>query len=252
MAEQEKRIYEAFESYDDEPAEIKYSRPSPFKIAVKVIFYLFIVLVNGAIIFRVCSAEDPKSVLRPIITEAMREAYSEQDDFAIYTQDIFDMYTEDGLFYSTGMFYTPSAGQLQVSVRYNVRTMPDILIVDELGLGFDSNEELSYDQRENSDFETLSSDIIKNTDYFAFRLTDDSGNIYLPAETVKLTRSLYVFHTFVFEGISNEDTNFYIELYLLRDGEPDYTSLVGKMKVYSYERPLKEYELSRSEISALK
>ncbi len=252
MAEQQKRIYEAFESYDEEPAEIKYSRPSPMKIAVKVIFYLFIVLVNGAVIFRVCSAEDPKAVLRPIVTEAMREAYAEDEGFAIYTQDIFDMYTEDGLFYSTGMFYTPSAGQLQVSVRYNVRTMPDVLIADELGLGFDSNEELSYEQRETSDFETLPSDVIKNTDYFAFRLTDDKGNDYLPEETEKMTRSLYVFHTFVFDVVPDEETNFYIELYLLRDGEPDYTSLVGRMKVLSCERPLKKYELSGSFISKLK
>ena len=38
---------------------------------------------------------------------------------------------------------------------------------------------------------------------------------------------------------------------MIRDGEPDYSVAVGRMKVYSAEREVNEYELSASEIKEL-
>ncbi len=248
MPEQnEKRIYEDFESYDDIPASEKYSKPSVFGTVIRVIFYALILLVNCAVIFRVCMAEDPKSVSKPEINDALREAYAESSDFAIKTQTVYDMYTEDGIFYSTGMFYCPAAEQLQVTVRYNYRTMPDVLIADDLGLGFDTVEELTEEQREQSKYNSLSGDDIKSGEYFAYRLTDDEGNIYEPSNKTKLLRFLYVYQTLTFDGVVAEGTNLYIELYMIRDGEADYSAPVGKMKVYSCERELLDYGLSDAE-----
>ncbi len=250
MAEQ-KRIYEDFESYDDEPVEEKYRKPTAIGIIMRVIFYIFIVFVNGAIIFRICAAEDPGSVTSPDINDTLKSAFEENSSLTVQTQTIFDMYTEDGIFYSTGLFFFPEAKELQVSVRYNVRTMPDILIIDELGLGFDSNDELSEDIRQNSKYNDLSGDTVKNNDYFAFRLVDDNGNKYEPTKVTKLPRFLYVYHTLTFDGVESEDTNLYVEIYLLRDGEPDYSAYVGRMKVLSKDREIEEYELTRSDLSKL-
>lgn len=247
----QKHIYEDFESYDDVPASEKYKKPTVFGIIMRVIFYSLIMLVNCAVIFRVCMADDPKSVTSPEINETLREAYAESDDFIIQTQTVYDMYTEDGIFYSTGMFYCPSARQLQVTVRYNYRTMPDVLISDELGLGFDTVEKLSDEDREKSEYNSLSADDVKENEYFAYRLTDDDGNIYEPSSKTKLPRFLYVYQTLTFDGVDAEGTNLYVELYMIRDGVPDYSAPVGRMKVYSTERELDEYELSASEIKEL-
>ena len=188
-----KHIYEDFESYDDVPASEKYSKPSVFGIIMRVIFYALIMLVNCAIVFRVCMADDPKSVTSPEINDVLREAYAENEDFLIQTQTVYDMYTEDGIFYSTGMFYCPSAHQLQVTIRYNYRTMPDVLISDELGLGFDTIEKLSDEDREKSEFNSLSASDVKGNEYFAYRLTDDNGNVYEVSSKTKLPRFLYVY-----------------------------------------------------------
>ncbi len=253
MSEQkEKRTYEDFEDYDDVPASEKYSKPSVFGIIMRVIFYALIMIVNCAIIFRVCMAEDPKSVTSPEINDVLREAYAENEEFSIKTQTVYDMYTEDSIFYSTGMFYCPSASQLQVTVRYNYRTMPDVLICDELGLGFDTVEDLSEEERTQSKYNSLSGDDVKNSEFFAYRLVDDSGKYYEPSNKTKLPRFLYVYQTLTFDGVNAEGTNLYIELYLIRDGEPDYSASVGRMKVYSLDRELGDYKLSRSEEKELK
>lgn len=252
MSEQtQKHIYEDFESYDDVPASEKYSKHSVFSIIMRVIFYTLILLVNCAVVFRVCMAEDPKSVSSPEINDVLRNAYAENEDFVINTQTVYDMYTEDGIFYATGMFHCPSAEQLQVTIRYNYRTMPDVLIADELGLGFDTVEELSDDERELSEYNSLSASDVRENEYFAYRLKDDAGNVYEPSSKTKLSRFLYVYQTLTFDGVSAEGTNLYIELYMIRDGGVDYSAPVGRMKVYSCERELNEYELSGSEIKEL-
>ncbi len=253
MSEQtNKRTYEDFESYDDIPASEKYSKPSVFSVVMRIIFYTLIMIVNCAVIFRVCMADDPKSVTSPEINEVLKKAYAENGDFSVKTQTVYDMYTEDGIFYATGMFYCPSASQLQVTIRYNYRTMPDILISDELGLGFDTVEQLSDEEREQSKYNSLSGSDVKNNEYFAYRLVDDEGKIYEPSNKTKLPRFLYVYQTLTFDGVEITDNNLYVQLYMIRDGEPDYSVPVGKMKIYSTERELSDYELSGSDIKKLK
>lgn len=244
-------IYEDFESYDEVPASEKYSKPTVFGIIVRVVFYALILLVNCALVFRVCMADDPKSVSSPKINDVLREAYSaDSKNFSIKTQTIYDMYTEDGLFYSTGMFLCESAEQLQVTLRYNYRTMPDVLICDDLGFGFDTMEKLSDEEREKSEYSSVSASDVKNGEFFAYRLKDDDGNVYELSEKTKITRFLYVYQTLTFDGVL-EGSSLYLEIYMIRDGVVDYSVPVGSMKVYSKDRELLDYKLSNSEIKEL-
>ena len=221
-----------------------------------VIIYIFlevmglIMLHMMVAIFRVCMAEDPSSITSLYITENLKEAYKESDDFTVYEQTVYDMFTEDGVFYSTGMYYCPAAEQVQVSIRYNVRTMTEALIREELGI--EKDKMITDDMRSQSKYGSLTSNDVKKGEFFAYRLVDDNGNVYKPATVNKTNRLLYVYYTFTFEGVETEGTNLYIELYTLFDGEANFDKApVGRMKILSSERTVYEYELSGSEEAEL-
>lgn len=254
-----KRFTDDFEEYEV----TEEHHPSKGGMVVRIIFYILILLVNCAIIFRVCMAENPKAVEKLSINETLRAAYAEsRDDFEVYTQTVYDMYTEDGLYYSTGLLFCPTADQLQVSVRYNIRT------VDGAMVSSPENRAMTEFMRENGilppsrisgnviktyleESVSLSEDSIKAGEYFAFRLADDMGNYYLPSDEEKITRILYVYHKLTFDGLTEEDSNFYVEIYPKYNGVPDYDSCLGRMKVYSIDRAHDEYKLSGSEKSKL-
>lgn len=254
-----KRFIDDFEEYEV----TEEHHPSKGGIIVRVIFYALIIAVNCAIIFRVCMAEDPGIVKKLAINEPLRAAYSEsKDDFKVYKQTVFDMYTSDGLYYSTGLFYCPAANQLQISVRYNVRTVDSALV------GSPQNDAIVSFMTDSGAFPpsrisgevlkrfaasniSVSEDDIKNGDLFAFRLTDDLGNFYLPSDDADVSRILYVYHKLTFDGLTDEETNFYVEIYPKYGGIPDYETRLGRMKVYSIDREREEYSLSGSEKSKL-
>ncbi len=230
----------------------KYSHPSLFTRIIKWIFTALVLFVCAAIVFRIWMAGDPKAVKNLTINDTLREAYqSDEENFAVYTQTIYDMYSDiyedtdlytnqnTGYFYSSGLFYIPSAGEIQVSVRYNVRTLSTMLSKN----GYD---------------EDMSQSEIMNGEFFAFRLTNENddgvladGEYYVvPASSEKLTRFFYVYYCLTFDGLTVEDgEDYYIEIYMLdEDGEPDYDSCVGRMKIYNTStRELLEYDLSSSE-----
>lgn len=254
-----KRFIDDFEEYDVSEEH----HPSKAGIVIRVIFYLLILFVNCAIIFRVCMAEDPGLVKKLSINEPLRAAYAEsKDDFTVYTQTVFDMYTSDGLYYSTGLFFCPAADQLQVSVRYNVRTVDGALVsspendvlsdaMKQFGVFPPSKISGEVIRRYIASSVSVPEDDLKSGDFFAFRLTDDLGNTYLPSDDERATRILYVYHKLTFDGLTDEETNFYVEIYPKYNGTPDYETCLGRMKVYSIDRARDEYSLSGSEKSKL-
>lgn len=258
MAEK-KRFIDDFEEYEV----TEDHHPSKIGTVIRVIFYSLILLVNCAIIFRVCMAEDPSVVKKLAINDTLREVYAESaDDFHIYTQTVYDMYTKDGIYYASGLFFCPAADQLQVSIRYNVRTAADAVPDSVLGdtapallseFGVLRIPSLSaravLDQIISSS--TLSEGEMREGEFFTFRLTDDLGNYYAPSDDFKLTRLLYVYHKLTFDGLTDGETNYYVEIYPLRGDAPDYDTVLGRMKVYSTERPIEEYTVSSSERSKL-
>ncbi len=251
MAEK-KRFMDDFEEYEV----TEEHHPSKLGTVIRFIFYGLILLVNAAILFRVCMGGDPASVKKLTINDTLRAAYTASpDDFTVYTQTVYDMYTEDGIYYATGMFFVPKAGQLQVSIRYNVRTADDAITGTSINETFSTllsdsgllppsplsgavlrrgaTVHLSFDQSE-----------LRDSDYFAFRLCDDEGNYYLVSNDEKSTRLLYVYHKLTFDGIPSNESNLYVEIYASYKGIPDYSTVLGRMKVYSNERALDEYRLS--------
>lgn len=258
MAEK-KKFMDDFEEYEV----TEDHHPSRIGTVIRFIFYGLILLVNGAIIFRVCMAEDPKSVKSFEINDSLREAYAESpDDFTVYTQTVFDMYTEDGIYYSTGMFLCPAAEQLQIAVRYNIRTADEAISGTSIGSSYAS----VLDGSGLLPISPLSGEILRrgavvnisipesemrSGDFFTFRLSDDHGNYYMPSGDSKTTRILYVYHKLTFDGVSCDDSNLYVEIYPCYKGTPDYSTVLGRMKVYSTDRSLEEYHLSNSEKSKL-
>ena len=57
---------------------------------------------------------------------------------------------------------------------------------------------------------------------------------------------LYVYHKLTFDGVPEDGTNLYIEIYPLYGGLPDYTTVLGRMRVYSIERSADDYAISSS------
>ncbi|MCD7782579.1 MAG: hypothetical protein LUI15_01570 [Firmicutes bacterium] len=240
--------------YEDDVVDVseKYSKPSIVFRIIRWIFYALILFVCVAIGFRIWMSGDPSEVKNLRINDALRAAYqADEENFAVYTQTIYDMYSDiyedtdlytnqdTGYFYSSGLFYIPSANEIQVSVRYNVRTLGTILSKN----GYDEN---------------MSQSEIMSGEFFAYRLTneDDDGVLaegeyyVVPTSSEKLTRFFYVYYCLTFDGLTVEDgEDYYIEIYMLdEDGEPDYDSCVGRMKIYNTStRNLLEYDLSSSE-----
>ncbi len=253
MAEK-KSFVDDFEEYEVSEEH----HPSKFGYVVKWIFFLLILFANGALIFRVCMAEDPRAVKSLAVNDALRAAYREYgDEFEIKTQHVYDMYTSDGIYYSTGLFYIPKARQIQVAVRYNIRTADGVvagtpnndMLVDVLeSIRFFppspiANGVFVHHARSHVD---ISASDMRSGDFFAFRLVDDSSNYYTPTSSVKTTRMLYVYHKLTFDGVPEDGTNLYIEIYPLYGGLPDYTTVLGRMRVYSIERSADDYAISSS------
>ena len=258
MAEK-KRFIDDFEEYEV----TEDHHPSKIGTVIRVIFYSLILLVNCAIIFRVCMADDPREIKSLAINDTLREAYAESaDDFRIYTQTVYDMYTKDGIYYASGLFFCPTADQLQISIRYNVRTADDAvpdsvltattpLLLSDFGVMRLPSLSGQVVRSRIVSSSALTERDMREGDFFTFRLTDDFGNYYDPSGDGKLTRLLYVYHKLTFDGLTDEETNFYVEIYPLRGDTPDYDTVLGRMKVYSIERPSDEYSLSGSERSKL-
>ena len=255
----EKRFTDDFEEYEV----TEEHHPSKLGTVIRIIFYIMIVLVNGAIIFRVCMAEDPGSVDKLEINDTLRAAYKKSpDDFSVYTQSVYDMYTEDGVYYATGLFLCPSAGQLQVTVRYNVRTADDAIagttvsdaqtaLLDGSGL-LPPSPLCGYVLKRGASVNvTFSESEMRDKDFFAFRLTDNDGNYYPVTADAKSTRILYVYHRLTFDGIPDKESDLYLEIYPSYKGAPDYTTVLGRMRIYSIERRRETYDLSKSELSSL-
>ncbi len=254
MAEK-KRFIDDFEEYEV----TEEHRPSRGGTVVRVIFYLLILIVNCAIVFRVCMAEDPKAVKSLKLTDALRAAYAEEGDkLTIYTQSVYDMYTSDGVYYATGLFYCPAAGELQIALRYNVRTADGAIVgtpegdavaaaLYESGVFGMPSSSSRIVMHEVASTVTLSEAEMRDSDFFAFRLTDGEGHYYVPDSTEKLTRILYVYNKLTFDGLEEEDVDYYIEIYPIYGSSPDYSKVLGRMKVYSTDRSREEYTLSGSE-----
>ena len=254
-----KRFMDDFEEYEV----TEDHHPSRGGLVIRFIFYGLILLINAGLIFRVCMAEDPGSVSSLAINDTLRAAYAEsKDDFHIYTQTIYDMYTSDGIYYATGLFFCPSADELQVAIRYNVRTADAavkwtsenetvVALLEQSGL-FPISKLSGHVLRDSVGHNiSLSESKMRGGDFFTFRLTDDFGNYYNATADKKVSRILYVYHKLTFDVLTDEKTNFYVEIYPLKDGDPDYTTVLGRMKVYSVDRSSNEYKLSGKEKSQL-
>ena len=250
MAEK-KRLYEDFEEY--EVTEERH--PTKAGIVIRYIFYFVILLINVAIIFRVCMAENPGSIDKPTINDTLRDAYAGSEDITVLTQTVYDMFTSDGCFYATGMFYFPDAEQLQVSIRYNVRTISQMIDSPSLyrePLGRFPVRDIGTYSSLTDIHEPVTVDEIKAGEFFAFRLSDNNGTYYAPSDISNVSRSLYQYRKLTFDGVTVDNDSLYVFIYPLSDdGTPDYTRTLGKMKIYSVDRETYEYKLSGSEKSKL-
>lgn len=228
MPKDESYIYDENEGAETISYDYK-KKKSRLGTIIRIIFYLFILFLNTAIILRVCMYNDPKKIENFAATPRAREAYAASDgSLTIYTQEIYDIYTKDGHFYSTAFYYIAEADEIQVAIRYNVHALEGYFIEN----GYDSEP---------------TAEQIRENEYFAFRLKDSYGNYYEPAFTEGSSRFMYVYRKLAFNGIKVLNGKFGIEIYPICNGTPDYDTVLGTMTIYNPELSTETYRLTRSD-----
>lgn len=200
-----------------------------FGSIIRIVFYLFLLFVNAAIILRVCVYNNPKNIENLTATPRAREAYAASDgNLTVYTQEIYDMYTKDGYFYSTAFYYIAEADEIQLAIRYNVHALEGYFTEN----GYDSEPDAEQ---------------LRENEYFAFRLKDSYGNYYDPTITEGSSRFMYVYRKLAFNGIKVLNGKFDIEIYPIYNGTPDYDTVLGIMTIYNPELLTETYKLTKSD-----
>lgn len=185
-----------------------------FKRILKYIVLAIIVILNGALVFRVCMADDTSVLNKIAANETVKSAYSSLgDDFVVEDYIVAEKMTQNGEFSAYAMIYIPSAKQLQVTVRMNDSTL----------------EKYS----------------LNSVDQIQFNLSDAQESINFESSRMYEKKYMYNYMRLVFDNVTlPEDDQLYLVAYI------DSTRMAGLI-VFDSEAEPKEYKLSKSEISEL-
>ncbi len=198
---------------------------------IKYVFYTFVFAVCALVILRSCIMFDyyPSQMKSILWTDTAKQIYlADPKGFDAYSQVLVFSYDDpdEGNFFASNQLIIPSAGQLQITVRYNDSTL----------------------ERFAEKFDMETTDIS-----FVYYLSDQDGNHYpLTLSASDRAFNLYNYERLVFESIDfSKTTNLYLDVYI--DGMVDLESKpVACVSLYDSELNLKEYKLSGSEKSNAK
>ena len=221
------------------------------KRVFKILFTLFIIAVNGILIWRVFfSTSLPSSIEYLHPNAPLASAYAQSGDALVlrYQNNYSTTYEEGrmGYFSNSEAIFIPEANQVQVVVRYSNKTLKSLAA--DYGLTETPDKSLDW-----FDFT-----LVKSTD-----LTPDDPNDNGLSETLSTERfhptavlrdesSLYTFYRLVFDGVSiDPDTDgVFLDAYYLGDlnyEQPAY----GTLCVYNCRRNWEDRALASAEKKAL-
>ena len=216
-----------------------------FKISVKVLFYLFVIIVNAIMLWRVLFSGDPAKIQRLTVNDSLCEAY-EDGQLLLETQEQRTL-TSNGLFAVRQCVFIPEANQIQIVVRYNNSTLRKLA----QDYGLESVPEKTDELFDVSIVKTIDKtpmDITDNTDPEAL-----SEERYHPTGEPKTAyKRLYSYRRYVFENVSREDAvGMFVDVYYKGDvnyGKDPY----GALCIYEDGAPMEEVKLTGADKKELK
>ncbi|MBQ5885911.1 MAG: hypothetical protein IIW79_05820 [Clostridia bacterium] len=216
-----------------------------FKISVKVLFYLFVIIVNAIMLWRVLFSGDPAKIQRLTVNDSLREAY-EDGQLLLETQEQRTL-TSNGLFAVRQCVFIPEANQIQIVVRYNNSTLRKLA----QDYGLESVPEKTDELFDVSIVKTIDKtpmDITDNTDPEAL-----SEERYHPTgEPETAYKRLYSYRRYVFENVSREDAvGMFVDVYY--KGDVNYEKdPYGALCIYEDGAPMEEVKLTGADKKELK
>ena len=171
-------------------------------ICLTVALFTFIV----AFMFRLCQA-DHKELKDLIITDEFKEAYQISQD--IRTHAAGSEFSDNGALYAYSFVYIPEAHYMQITVRYNVRH------INEVVSAFNENEAIL--NGENAREFTL--DDVK----IAYTLTDSKNMEYSVKILETAEKYNYVYARLEVTNITFEDKSLYVNMMLENTEETEIT-----------------------------
>ncbi len=221
---------------------------------VKLSLLILVLLVNGVLIFRLCSSGDPSSMDTLLVNEKLYEAYQAAgEDMTLQYQNhptITRGENNSGYFSVTQYVFIPEADQVQLVFRYNNSTIKHL------------KEDYGLDVLPDKEEHLFDVSLIKTTDLTPADDTDNSAPEKLakvrikPTGFVKDTTSnrLYTYYRYVFDGVTIEaDTvGIFADVYYVGDIQGDYENIAyGTLCLYDARASWIEQTLTRDDIAAL-
>lgn len=186
---------------------------------IKFSFLVLILLVNGVLIFRLCSSGDPATMNNLILNDALIDAYEKHGDDLILRYQNQSTITQGeknrGYFSVTQYVFIPEAKQVQLVFRYNNSTIKALA------------QDYGLEQIPAKSEELFEVTLLATTD-----LTPDNREDNTDPKKLKMTRytpstatrddtsnSLYTYYRYVFDGITVEpDTvGVFADVYYVKD-----------------------------------
>ncbi len=192
---------------------------------VKISLLILVLLVNGVLVFRLCSSGDPASMNVLIANEPLRAAYAAHGEDLILQYQNHPTITRaehnSGYFSVTQYVFIPQADQVQLVFRYNNSTIKHLQ--EDYGLE-------TLPSKEEHLFEVT---LVKTIDLTPDDKTDNADPTKLKKEriwpsaagAVKDTSSnaLYTYYRYVFDGVTLEDAvGIFADVYYVGDIQGDY------------------------------
>ncbi|MBQ7335779.1 MAG: hypothetical protein IJW92_04845 [Clostridia bacterium] len=217
---------------------------------IKSIGLFIVLLVNGILVWRLCSSGDPATMKVLTVNEPLLQAYE------IYGDGITLQYQEQttmtrteknyGYFGVTQCVFIPQANQVQIVFRYNNSTINHL--ADDYGLSeIPSKDQTLYDVTLVMTTDRTPENRDDNLDPDQLILTR-----YQPTSYTRDTTTLYTYYRYVFDGVSVDEltVGVFADIYYVED--IDYNAApYGTLCLYDDESEWLPYKLTSDDKKAL-
>lgn len=222
-----------------------------FRRVTKALFTLFIFSVCALILWRMCSAQDPKKMNGLIINQPLAQAYAQHGDELVLQGQTQATITKAennyGYFSVTQCIFIPQANQVQLVFRYNNSTLRHL------------QEDYQLEQVPSKDGTYYDVTVVRTTDLTP-DIAEDNTDIeqlnvcrYHATDVVRTTSSLYTYYRYVFDGVDIPENTiaFYADIYYL--GDLDYDAKpYGTLLLYDSAEAWDLYPLPSSDKKTLR
>lgn len=230
-------------------------RPSVFKIigsVIKGLLYALVAFMVAFLIWRIWfSTKVPEKIERLVITDSLKEAYSQSgDELYAFNQQQYSLTRGDdnyGYFSVEEVVIIPDAKQVQIIFRYNNSTI-DALVEDyALSETPDRTEEL------------YQVTLLKTTDLTPDNPDDNDNALnrsetrYYPSAVIAEQTKMYNFRRIVFENVTIEedDIGLFADIYYVEDINYEEDAY-GTLCLYDNISRREQYEFSKEDLRRMK